>query len=179
MTSTKPTTGAATGAAGEVTTEAASGGPGGPALPPVVKTRIVPLAPEAAFDLFTTRMGEWWPTASHSIAGGDAHDDVVEIVFEPGVGGRVLEVTERGDQHAWADVMAWEPPHRFVLAWHPSPAPVAASDLEVTFTATDDGTEVRLVHTGWERFGDRADELRRDYDGGWDHVLAPYVGAAT
>lgn len=141
---------------------------------PVIKTRTVPLAPAAAFDLFTRRMGQWWPTASHSIAG----DRVTGVVFEEEVGGRVREVTDDGEWHAWAEVTAWDPPRRFTLSWHPSLDPVASTDLEVTFTATDTGTEVRLVHRGWERFGDQAAALRDDYEGGWDHVLGPYETAA-
>jgi hypothetical protein len=39
---------------------------------------------EAAFDLFTARVGEWWPTATHSI-----HEhDVKEVRLEGRVGGQ-------------------------------------------------------------------------------------------
>lgn len=173
MTTTDPTPDAATGSTDPAPDPTREGHDD--ALAAVVKTRTVPLDPDAAFALFTDRMGDWWPTASHSVAG----DGVTEIRFQGRLGGRVVEVTDDGDEHSWADVTAWDPPHRFVLSWHPSPAPVAASDLEVTFTAADDATVVRLVHTGWERFGDRAEDLRENYRDGWDHVLAPYVATAT
>ncbi|MDX1619961.1 MAG: metalloregulator ArsR/SmtB family transcription factor [Nitriliruptorales bacterium] len=88
----------------------------GISLPPIVKTRTVPIPPERAFALFTERMGDWWPTTSHSIsASADAG-----IRFEGRVGGRVVELTPDGEEHAWADVLAWDPPHRFALSWHPT-----------------------------------------------------------
>jgi uncharacterized protein YndB with AHSA1/START domain len=143
-------------------------------IEPIVKTRRVPLPPEQAFELFTERIGEWWPTVTHSIAG----DDVVGVRFDGRVGGRVVEVTRDGTQYSWADVLAWDPPHRFVLSWHPNPAPVAASRLEVRFVGVDGGTEIMLRHDGWEEFGERAADLRTNYDRGWEVVLRPLESAA-
>lgn len=94
-------------------------------IDPVVKRRIVSLRPDAAFDLFTRRLGQWWPTATHSIAADeDGEDHVVQVCFETAVGRRVVEVTADGIEHSWADVMAWDPPRRIVLSWHPTVAPV-------------------------------------------------------
>ena len=135
---------------------------------PVVKTRVVSIDPDRAFNLFTERAGEWWPLTTHSIAGEDA----VGIRFETGVGGVVVELTAEGGEHVWAEVTEWDPPHRFVLNWHPQINPTAASTLEVTFSPVDDGTRVTLEHYGWERFGSEADDLRESYEGGWDIVLA-------
>jgi uncharacterized protein YndB with AHSA1/START domain len=136
-------------------------------IEPVVKTRVVPLDPERAFELFTERAGEWWPFATHSIAGKDA----VGIRFETGVGGVVVELTAGGGEHIWAEVTEWDPPHRFVLNWHPRIDPVAASTLEVSFSAGQGGTRVTLEHYDWDRFGSEAEELRESYQTGWDAVL--------
>ena len=137
-------------------------------IEPVRKSCEVALAPEAAFELFTTRMGEWWPLGSHSIAQVDA----TGVRFEGRVGGRVVELTRDGAEQSWADVIAWDPPHRFVLAWHPNLEPTAASTLEVRFVAAGDGTRLDLEHRGWEEFGaDEGRQLRDGYDPGWDHVL--------
>src|SRR5690606_32700248 len=57
-------------------------------IEPVVKVRTVAIPVERAFELFTRRMGEWWPLATHSIAG----TDVTALRFEERVGGRVTEV---------------------------------------------------------------------------------------
>lgn len=142
-------------------------------LAPVVKTRIVPLDPARAFELFTTEIARWWPVATHAIS-----DQVADVRFEGRVGGRVVEVAADGTEYAWADVLAWDPPHRFALSWHPNPNPEAASTIEVRFTAAAGGTEVRLEHRGWEEFGERAAELREQYESGWEVVLRPFVDAA-
>ncbi len=143
---------------------------------PVIKTRTVPLPVEQAFALFTERIGSWWPIDSHSIA-ADNEDGTAgtTIRFDTHVGGQVVETAPDGSECSWADVMAWQPPHRFVLSWHPSPNPIAATVLEVTFTATEVGTELRLVHSGWSEFGADADERRHGYNTGWEMVLDRYV----
>lgn len=90
----------------------------------------------------------------------------------------MTEVTADGTEHSWADVLAWDPPHRVVLSWHPSVTPAAASRVEVRFRAVDGGTEVLLEHSGWEEFGERGRQLRDRYDEGWDPVLDRFAGAA-
>ena len=141
-------------------------------IEPVRKTREVGLSADQAFDLFTRRLAEWWPLATHSIGG----DKVTEVRFEPRVGGRVIEVVEDGTEYSWADVLAWDPPHRFVISWHPNPEPVAASIVEVRFVPSDSGCTLELEHRGWEEFGlEQGTALRDQYGPGWDMVLAPFV----
>jgi hypothetical protein len=145
-------------------------------IDPVRKNRHVALDKAAAFALFTERIGSWWPLASHSIAGGR----VIGVRFEGAVGGRVVELTDEGDGHSWADVIAWDPPHRFALAWHPAESPVAATIVDVRFHEADGGTDVELEHRGWEELGLHDGRARRnDYDSGWDAVLEPFVHCAA
>jgi hypothetical protein len=141
-------------------------------IEPVRKMRVVPLDPGEAFDLFTTRMGIWWPLFTHSIAEHKA----TGVRFEERIGGRVVELTEDGSEYSWADVIAWDPPHRFVLAWHPSVEPDVATILEVRFSpAPGGGTQLDLEHRGWEELGaDQGNEVRDGYQSGWDHVLEPF-----
>lgn len=147
---------------------------------PVIKTRTVPLPVEQAFALFTERIGSWWPTETHSIAADNEDATAGTIIrFDAHVGGQVVETAPDGSECSWADVMAWQPPHRFVLSWHPSPNPIASSVLEVTFTATEGGTELRLVHSGWDEFGADAGERRDGYNTGWEMVLDRYVDRAS
>ena len=89
-----------------------------------------------------------------------------------------IERTADGGEQSWADVIAWDPPHRFVVAWHPDPEPEAASILEVRFTADTDGTRIDLEHRGWEEFGSEGPAIRAGYDTGWDAVLEPFEAAA-
>jgi uncharacterized protein YndB with AHSA1/START domain len=145
-------------------------------IDPIRKTREVPLDPAAAFDLFTIRMGSWWPLDGHSIA----QEHASGVRFEPRVGGRVVELTDDGVEHRWADVIAWDPPYRFALAWHPSIDPDAATVLEVHFTALDSGgTRIELEHRAWEEYGDDdGRRIRENYQSGWDVVLQPFQAAS-
>ncbi|MBT3344031.1 MAG: hypothetical protein HN712_27800 [Gemmatimonadetes bacterium] len=144
-------------------------------LDPIVKERTVPLELGKAFELFTARIGEWWPLATHSISGSTSST----VRFEPAVGGRIIEALADGTEHAWADVLAWDPPERFVVSWHPNPNPDAASTLEVRFHSVAEGTTIRLEHRGWEEFGQSQGlELREGYTSGWEVVLSGFTHQA-
>ena len=76
----------------------------------------------------------------------------------------------------WADVVAYEPPHRFVLAWSPyRDKNRPKTEIEVTFTDDGGKTRVELVHRGWEVFGTEAAEAREGYSEGWSSLLADYA----
>ena len=78
----------------------------------VRKSVTVDCAVEEAFRIFTAEATSWWPVGSHSLYG----DTVKDVVFEEHEGGEVYELTESGERGHWATVLAWEPPHRLVLA---------------------------------------------------------------
>jgi uncharacterized protein YndB with AHSA1/START domain len=131
------------------------------------KTVLVDFAPAEAFELFTHRIASWWPVGTHSYGG----DDVTDVVLEPGVGGRLYEVTEDGEQD-WGSVAVWEPPHRVVLDWQIGEA--RGSEVEVRFSPEGPGTRVELEHRGFS-----TEDPRDRYESGWDVVLAPFVEQAT
>ena len=133
------------------------------------KSVTVPLPVEKAFRLFTDGANSWWPVATHSIGG----EDVENVTFDP-EGKRVYERLKDGTEHDWADIDAWEPPNRFLLAWRVNPEKIE-TEVEVRFSADGDETRVDLEHRGWEKCGPGE---RASYDGGWDFVLGKYVGAA-
>jgi uncharacterized protein YndB with AHSA1/START domain len=140
------------------------------------KSVTVDAAVERAFALFTDGLDDWWPVETHSIAaGGGGRPD--KAVFEQRAGGRVYEQT--GDErHLWANVTAWDPPHRIGLEWRVNPEN-PPTDVEITFTQEGDRTRVEIVHSGWERYGDQAREGFDSYNGGWVKVLDRYVEHAN
>lgn len=145
------------------------------ALAPVEKELRVRLAPASAFDLFTREMSHWWPLATHSCAGADAQ----AVTFPMEEGGQVIEQAKNGSRHIWGEVLAWEPPHRFAMTWHPGSSAAQATRLEVRFSAAEDGgTIVRLRHDGWAARPDGA-QARGGYAQGWESVLACYVALTT
>jgi hypothetical protein len=138
------------------------------ALATIHKTITVDAPLETAFETFTRRMGSWWPRGSHSL-----FEERETIVFEERIGGRVYERSTGGEEGDWADVVAWEPPTRFVLRWRVNPKR-SPTEVEVRFTPENGGTRVELEHRGWDDA-----EGRANYDTGWDFVLARFTESFT
>lgn len=141
--------------------------------PPILRTAVVARPVDEAFAVFTDEIGAWWPLPTHSIFQGEAGG----VHF---VGDRLIERATDGRENVWAEVLAWEPPERLVLAWHPGSADGPAGRVELRFTAEGDGTRVDLRHDGWEAFGEAAMKQRRDYAGpsAWGHVLDHFADGA-
>lgn len=146
-----------------------------PYLEPVRKTVRVSRAPEDAFRVFTAGIASWWPLKTHSLS----HDRANTCVLEPREGGTLHEIRDDGERIAWAEVLAWDPPRRLVLAWHPGRPEAEAQEVEVRFVADGDGTRVELEHRGWQALGAEAAALRERYDGGWEGVLVERFGGAA
>lgn len=144
-------------------------------LLPVRRSVTVPLDRRHAFDLFTRRIGEWWPLSSNSL--GLHH--AASCHLEPGIGGRLFERTSEGAESVWGQIAEWSEPSRIVVMWHPARHPGTAQPLEIRFTAVKEGTCVELEHGGWENAGDRAVSLRERYESGWPGVLARYEWMAS
>ena len=130
------------------------------------KTVLVDFAPAEAFDLFTHRIASWWPVRTHSYGG----DEVTNVVFEPQVGGRVYEVTGKGEQD-WGRVLELEPGRRFLLEWLIGEA--NGTEVEVTFEPEGPGSRVVLEHRGFD-----SSDPRGRYSNGWEVVLATFVEGA-
>ncbi len=148
----------------------------------VSHTVLVPLAPDAAFELFTNRFGDWGPKDSHHILEGDAAD----VVLEAREGGRWYERAADGSECDWGYVREVERPDRILLAWHLTPDwefdpdPAKATEVEVRFDAEEDKTRVTLVHRGFEIHGEAGAAMRRSVsgEGGWSSLLEQYRRAA-
>ena len=142
------------------------------------KTITVNAPIERAFEVFATRMGQWWHK-EHSIAKGTTQ---VDVVIEPRAGGRWYEKGADGSERQWGKVLAYEPPHRLVLAWQLNREFVYDPDLETTVEVTleekDGGTIVHFEHRDLERMGADAVELFESMDGGWGMLLVLFKTAA-
>jgi uncharacterized glyoxalase superfamily protein PhnB len=97
--------------------------------------------PSTAFTAFTEEMDLWWLRGP--INNWDSAR-VVEMRFEQGIGGRLLEIYDEAanDMLELARITAWEPGTR--LAWDSS---VDDVQVEVRFEAIGHGTRVRVQAT--------------------------------
>jgi len=144
-------------------------------IDPVEKQIKVDLNQEAAFRLFTEGIDKWWPLATHSVG----EEQAETCVLESREGGRIYETMKDGTQAEWGRVLAWEPFEKLAFTWYPGRTPESAQEVTVTFNEIPGGTRVDLVHTGWETLGEKAQTSRKNYDFGWEFVLATYIVAAT
>ena len=136
-------------------------------LAPVRKSIVVRRPPQEAFEIFTGRIGSWWPLSKFSIFQAEA----VTCGIEPRVGGKVEEVSKSGERGHWGTIRDWDPPRRFVMSWHPGSDPETATELELRFIEVPEGTRVELEHRDWIKLGARAEETRGGYDQGWAEVF--------
>jgi hypothetical protein len=63
------------------------------------------------FDAFVRTIGAWWPVCPLSVG----KERVRHITVEQHLGGRVFETWDDGTTVDWGEVLAWEPPDRFVM----------------------------------------------------------------
>ena len=149
-----------------------------------VRTSTVVAAPiERAFSVFTDGIGSWWSPGHHII---DA--ELAEMVFEPRVGGHLYDRGVDGSECRWARVLAYEPPHRFVISWDINTRwqletdPAKTSEVEVRFVAEgSDRTRVELEHRHLERHGEGWESVRDAVGSpdGWAEGLQAFAARAA
>lgn len=151
------------------------------AVAPVLKTITVKASAEKAFRVFTAGLDTWWPRTHHI-----GKSPMTKGILEGHVGGRCYSEQEDGTECDWGQVLVWEPPQRFVIAWKIThqwgyePDAARASEVEVRFTPMGDTTRVDLEHRHFERHGEGAAIMRTSIDspGGWGGLLEMFRAKA-
>jgi uncharacterized protein YndB with AHSA1/START domain len=141
----------------------------------IAKSVTVAAPVEHAFRVFTEQIHTWWPLRTHAVDTAKAET----VVLEGRVGGRLFERTTGDEEHVWGIVLTWDPPRRVAYSWYPGRGAETAQEVEVTFMPEGEGTRVDVRHWGWEKLGDRMEEIVADYREGWDTVIGHYVEAAN
>ena len=138
---------------------------------PVVKQIKVPCSAADAYDVFVNRTASWWPLDKHSASAGQGQT-ARNLTIEPRVGGAVYETMFDGSHDAWGKVLECQPGRRFVMTWHPGNNKDAPTEVSVDFVdLPEGGARVTLTHSGWEAFGNRAEDMRKGYNDGWVRVF--------
>jgi uncharacterized protein YndB with AHSA1/START domain len=141
-------------------------------IAPVRKSIRVKTSQAHAFEVFTSGLARWWPRG-HSIGNTPSKT----VAMETRLGGRWYELGEDGAETTVGKILAWEPPHRFVVSWDINskwkPDATVSSEVEVRFLADGpDATRVELEHRNFEALGEEGGrKLRGDVDGGWPKIL--------
>lgn len=112
---------------------------------------LVRVPPREAFVLFTEHIDAWWKRGARFRHAG-ARSGLIHL--EPRVGGRLFESfdTTAGERVVEVGrVLAWEPPVRLAFSWRNEAfTPQQTTTVEVSFEATASGTQVSVVHRGWD-----------------------------
>ena len=145
-----------------------------------VRNSIVVNAPiERAFSVFTDGFGTFKPPEHNLLEA-----DLAETVFEPRVGGHIIDRGVDGSECRWSRVLAYEPPTRVVFSWDISPQWQLETDLdrtseiEVTFEAEGpDRTRVQMEHRNLDRHGEGWEAVRDGVHGdqGWPLYLKRFA----
>ncbi len=145
-------------------------------IAPIKRSVQVKVAPARAFELFATRMGDWWPKGKTI-----GKKPAVAVTLDPVPGGKWVERDEDGVEAQWGKVLAWEPPTRLLLGWQLNSEfafdPDLVTEVELTFAPVEGGTLVTLEHRQLERFGDAAERVAGQL-AGWLPRLADYAAFA-
>ena len=149
--------------------------------PPVRQSVLVRSDRQHTFDTFIATIGTWWPVNPFSAG----KDRVRDVTLERRTGGRVYETWEDGTEVDWGEVLAWEPPERFVMTWNVTSV---VTEVELTFAELGPAlTRAAVEHRGWERLTD--EQLAEDcalpggyaggaYNEGWARILGCLAAAA-
>ena len=149
--------------------------------PPVRQSTLVRSDRRHTFDTFVRTIGVWWPVTPFSAG----EERVRDVTFEEREGGRVYETWDDGTEVDWGELLAWQPPERFVMTWNIFSV---ATEVELTFAELGPAlTRVAVEHRGWERLSD--EQLAADcalpggYAGGafyagWARILTCLATAA-
>jgi uncharacterized protein YndB with AHSA1/START domain len=134
---------------------------------------------EHAFRVFTEGIGSWWDPSHHILEA-----DLAEMVFEPHVGGHIIDRGTDGSECRWARVLAYDPPRRVCfswdinLRWQLETDQAKTSEVEVTFTPDGPArTRVVLTHRHLDRHGDGWEGMRDAVGAGWSLTRFAEVAA--
>ena len=117
----------------------------------MVRSVEVPVDPVTAFQAFTEEIGQRYRPGRYS---WNDPTRAVGIRFEPGPGGRLVEVHDlvTGEGYEVGRILVWEPGVRLVMAYrNVHLPPTLRSEVEVRFERVEGGTRVILEHRGLDR----------------------------
>jgi hypothetical protein len=138
----------------------------------VVRTVDVRVDPARAFRAFTDEIGEWYGSGPYS---WNDPERAVGIRFEPGVGGRLVEIWDvhTGDGYEMGRIVAWEPGRRVAWTFRNVHMQAETTEVDVRFDPIEHGTRVTLEHRGLEVLP--ADELARAQRYAWKAFMELYA----
>lgn len=100
---------------------------------------VLDLAPDAAFELFTSRISEWWPADRRHTKGASSRIFLL-------ASGRFFELASDGQEVELGKVTLWDEPHRIVLDFYIATGPDHPTVVEIRFDPEGPRTRVTISH---------------------------------
>jgi uncharacterized protein YndB with AHSA1/START domain len=138
----------------------------------MVKSVMLPLTPLAAFELFTQKIGVWWPADRRH-----TQDPTSEIFLLQS--GRFYERARDGHEVELGHVRSWELPSRILLDFFIATGPEKPTEVEITFAAQEGGTRVTVTHRPKPDSESLWTERAPRYERSWNVVLTALSRAAA
>jgi hypothetical protein len=136
----------------------------------IVKSVTLPLAPMAAFELFTLGISDWWPADRRH-----TQDPASKIFLLEN--GRFYERARDGHEVDLGKVRNWDPPRRILLDFFIATGRAKPTEVEITFTARNGGTLVTVTHRPTAASEGLWAERAPRYGRSWDAVLTALTRA--
>lgn len=149
-----------------------------PMLDPVTRKITVPCGQRKAFEIFVD-MGKWWPLEKRSMSLMQAKRPAKSLMVDPREGGQIIEHAADGVEHHWGTFRMFSPHDHVQMDFHMGLPPEQTGQVDVHFkplSATE--TEVTLIHSNWEGYGDMADMMLNGYGSSWEMLFDTAYGAA-
>ncbi|KZL18877.1 hypothetical protein PsAD2_02393 [Pseudovibrio axinellae] len=133
----------------------------------------LPTNAQTAYSCFLEKLDAWWPPEYRFSPEG-------VLGLEPLTGGSCYEDVEDGRRLQWGTIQKLEEGRKIVLSWQVSPkrllieTPQQSGIVTIDFIDVEDGAQVNLVHSHFERYGDGWREYLRamNSSAGWPYCLS-------
>ncbi len=134
-------------------------------------------SPEKVFHAYVEKINEWWPWQgkSNRYTWAPKSTEPSEIRFEPKLGGRYFERFKDGSEFEIGRITTYEPPSKLAFTWAGRDWPPGQSFFELSFDAEAGGTLLTLTHSGFEIFGEQAEEMVQGYTLGSAEILGVFA----
>ena len=137
----------------------------------IARSAFLDCSPARAFELFTARASDWWPSERRHTADARSLIRLVES-------GRFWERASDGCEVELGRVTAWQPPDRLVFDFYPGTDVEHPTEVTVTFTLEGTRTRVDVEHRPKPESAALWAERVHRYEGSWELLLIALARAA-
>jgi len=139
----------------------------------IQKELLVEASQETAFNVFTGKMGLWWPKTHHI-----GTSPMVDAIVEPKPDGRWYSTHEDGSEMIIGKVLTWDPYGKLVLAWQVNGQftydPALITEVELNFIPeSPTTTRIKFEHRDMDKLMG-GEKVIEDMERGWWYILNLY-----